>query len=275
VSTAAIAPRPKRWANRLPRWLRVTLMAALFLCFFAACPLLALIILPALRLFLKDYRDKITWLLNKGLYVVIWWARFMGTVDFETPSLPPGFDPKRPHVLISNHPTFVDMLLVLGSFPYLSCVTSGRWSRHWALGPLLRWTHYLPGPGSGLPQAEDMLGSMVEHLKSGYSLLIFPEGQRSHADSLRRFRRGAVAAAVRAGVPIVPLFVGIDRPYLTKEVPLSRPPSPAPTYTFEWFDVIEPGDFDGDEHVIQEHLVQQYQARFDAQRALQLELSPG
>jgi len=71
------------------------------------------------------------------------------------------------------------------------------------------------------------------------------------------------------------LFVGIDRPYLTKEVPLSRPPSPAPTYTFEWFDVIEPGDFDGDEHVIQEHLVQQYQARFDAQRALQLELSPG
>ena len=92
MSTAAIAPRPKRWANRLPRWLRVTLMAALFLCFFAACPLLALIILPALRLFLKDYRDKITWLLNKGLYVVIWWARFMGTVDFETPSPVPGIN---------------------------------------------------------------------------------------------------------------------------------------------------------------------------------------
>lgn len=247
-------------------------MAALFLSFFVGCLPVALAI-SLVRLFHRDHRRRVTRLLNRGLGVIIRCARLMGTVDFDDPKLPPAIEPTQPFVMICNHPTYVDMLLLLGSFPEMTCVTSGRWSKHWALGPVLRSTDYLPGPGSGLPESENMLEAMVAHLRAGRSLLIFPEGQRSLADTLRRFRRGAAEAAARANVPILPLFLGIDRPYLTKRVPLWRPPSPAPRYTFEWFDTVEPAAFDGDAKRIHEHLVARYEARFATQLALQASVS--
>ena len=271
---AARGPAPgRRLAQRLPGKIRVALMAWLFFWFFLGCPVLALVILPALRLFSRDPRATATRFLNDGLRLVTRAARACGVVDYADPAPPPSVDRGAPYVLVSNHPTFVDMLLLLGSFPELTCVTSGRWSKHWALGPVLRATNYLPGPGSGEAESDDMLGAMVRHLEAGHPLLVFPEGQRSHPDRLRRLRRGAVAAAAAANVPIAALFLGIDRPYLIKEVPLSRPPTPAPVYTFEWLDVVRPEDFDRDPRRIQRHLEERYAARFAERRPKQLSLT--
>jgi len=253
---------------------RVAAMSVLFFIFFAGCPVIGLVILPTYRIFSRDYRRAFTTLLNRGLTLVIVVARFLGTVDFVDLELPASVDTTKPYVLISNHPSYVDMLLLLGSFSDMTCVTSGRWSRHWALGRLLRSTNYLPGPGSGLPESENMLESMVKHIGAGFPLLVFPEGKRSHEGALRRFRRGAMEAAAGANVPIVPLFIAMDQPYLTKEAPLWRPPSPAPMYTFEWFDVVHPEELGGDAKRIHRHIDELYKARFAEQRELQEQLSP-
>ncbi len=252
-------------------------MGALFALFFFGSPILALTLFPALRLASRTretYRRRCTTLLAHGIHLILWTARFVGVVDYELSPLPPGIDPGKPYVMISNHPTFVDMIVVMGAFRELTCVTQGSWSRHWALGRLLRSTNYLPGPGSGLPESEQMLDSMVAHLRAGFPLLVFPEGHRSMTERLLRFRRGAVEAATRAGVPIVPLFLALDRPYLTKDVPLTRPPRVAPRYTFEWFDVVQPGALGGDAKKIHDHLVAQYEARFERQRLAYEALDP-
>ncbi len=253
----------------LPRWLRVLSMGVIFLFFFAGSPVIALVLFPMLRvLYRNDYRRRCTYLLHRGMHMIAVATRFAGVVDFELAGLPASVDPSKPYVMICNHPTYVDMILVLGRFANLTCVTSGRWSRHWALGRLLRSTTYLPGPGSGLPESEHMLDTMVAHLGKGHPLLIFPEGQRSTKHELRRFRRGAVEAATAANVPIVPLFLAIDRPYLTKDVPLWKPPIRAPKYSFEWFDVIRPDDFGRDAKRIHRHIEALYDARFEEQRVL-------
>lgn len=252
----------------LPRWLRVFFMAALFAVFFGGSPFVALLIFPLLRLFSgANTRRRATYLLHKGMRLIADTARFVGIVRLDLPRPPASVDLTKPYVMISNHPTFIDMLVILGRFERLTCVTNGRWWRHWALGRLLRWTDYLPGPGSGLPESENMLEMMVAHIRAGHPLLVFPEGQRSLKESLRKFRRGAVEAAVAANVPIVPLFLGIDRPYLTKSVPLWKPPSVPPKYSFEWFEVIDPAAFDHDGKRIQRHLEALYQARFAEQLA--------
>lgn len=246
-------------------------MGALFAVFFFGSPILAITLFPALRITSRTrdvYKRRCTTLLRHGIHFIMWSARVLGVANYELSPLPRSIDPTKPYVLISNHPTFIDMILIMGTFPNLTCVTKGSWSRHWALGRLLRSTNYLPGPGSGLPESEHMLDSMVAHLQRGFPLLVFPEGQRSMKEQLRRFRRGAVEAAARANVPIVPLFMALDRPYLTKDVPLWRPPKIAPTYTFEWFDVIHPDDYDRDGRRIQEHLVALYERRFERQREL-------
>lgn len=254
----------------LPRWLRAFMMAALFAIFFLGSPMLALVVIPLVRLFSgRAASRRTTYLLHAGMWLIARSARFFRIVELDLPPPPASLDREKPYVMISNHPTFIDMLVILGSFEGLTCVTNGRWWRHWAFGRLLRTTDYLPGPGSGLSQSEDMLGQMVAHLHAGHPLLIFPEGQRSLPDQLRRFRRGAVEAAVAANVPIVPLFLAIDRPYLTKRVPLWRPPSKPPRYSFEWFDVIRPEDHGHDGKRIHRELVRRYEARFAEQLAKQ------
>jgi hypothetical protein len=74
-----------------------------------------------------------------------------------------------------------------------------------------------------------------------------------------------VLAATKANVPILPLFMAIDRPYLTKSVPLWRPPAIPPTYTFEWFEPIDPAAFDFDHQRIQKHVEALYTARYAEQ----------
>jgi 1-acyl-sn-glycerol-3-phosphate acyltransferase len=260
----------KSLKQRSPRVLRMALMGALFALFFFGSPIIALVLFPLLRLTSRSldvYRTRCTYLLHRGMRLIAATARFVGIVDYDDAELPASLDRSKPYVMICNHPTFIDMLVVLARFRDLTCVTSGRWSKHWALGRLLRSTNYLPGPGSGLPESEDMLATMVAHLGKGHPLLVFPEGQRSMPDQLRRFRRGAIEAAARANVPIVPLFLAIDRPYLTKNVPLWRPPAVAPKYSFEWFDTIDPAAFDHDGKRIAAHVDALYEKRFDEQVA--------
>src|SRR5690606_3061160 len=91
----------------------------------------------------------------------------------------------------------------------------------------------------GREESEDMLGTMVAHLRSGHPLLVFPEGTRSLADRLHRFRRGAVEAAVRAQVPIVALFVAVDRPFLMKGVPFWHVPQDTAHYVVEPLEIVD------------------------------------
>ena len=47
----------------------------------------------------------------------------------------------------------------------------------------------------------------AEKLKNGYSLIIFPEGTRSHCSDMADFKPGSFKLATKAGVPIVPVTI--------------------------------------------------------------------
>jgi 1-acyl-sn-glycerol-3-phosphate acyltransferase len=227
----------------MPRWLRIVLSGWAFFLFFVGSPLIGLLVLPVLRLFAKDredHRRRCTRVIGRLHRVFWWWCSTSGLIAPRPTPVPlPGVAPGQPYVMITNHPSLIDVILLLGSYEGLTCVVKGSWYRSLVLGPLLRQTAYIPGPGSGQEESEDMLGTMVEHLQHGHPLLVFPEGTRSMPNRMHRFRRGAVEAAVRAGVPIVSLFVSLDRPFLTKGVPFWRVPQDSVTYAVELLDVTE------------------------------------
>src|SRR5262249_60251163 len=57
----------------------------------------------------------------------------------------------------------------------------------------------------------ESLARAAERVRSGASVIIFPEGTRSPDGALREFKSGGFHLAIRAGVPIVPVTVSGSR----------------------------------------------------------------
>ena len=117
-------------------------------------------------------------------------------------------DPRRPYVIVANHESFVDILL-------LACLP---WEMKWLSKaeifrlPVLGWEMQLAGDipvkrgfGPSAIEAMARCRHVLQTLK--VSVMIFPEGTRSRPGSMLPFKDGAFRLAVEAGVPILPLAV--------------------------------------------------------------------
>ena len=151
---------------------------------------------------------------DKGRYLVGYVFRRIGPVMAtlnplwrfrRTGSMPA--DPRRPYVVVSNHESFVDILLI-SHLP---------WEMKWLSKaelfrvPVLGWLMHLAGDipvkrGVG-PSAVDAMARCREVLANRVSVMIFPEGTRSTTADLLPFKDGAFRLAIDAGVPILPLVV--------------------------------------------------------------------
>ena len=136
----------------------------------------------------------------------LWRFRTRGTVA----------DPRRPYVVVSNHESFADILLI-SHLP---------WEMKWLSKaelfrvPILGWMMQLAGDvpvkrGFG-PSAVEAMARCREILARRIPVMIFPEGTRSPTADLLPFKDGAFRLAVEAGVPILPLAVSGTGPALPK-----------------------------------------------------------
>lgn len=108
-----------------------------------------------------------------------------------------------PAVIIANHQSFIDLILLLSLSPYLILLTND-WVWHSPLfGSIVRWADYYP-VSSGIEKSLPQLKQMVDR---GYSIGVFPEGSRSIDGSIRRFRKGAFYIAGSLDLNIVPILL--------------------------------------------------------------------
>jgi 1-acyl-sn-glycerol-3-phosphate acyltransferase len=110
-------------------------------------------------------------------------------------------------VYCSNHQSIVDILILGSVLPgdFKWAAKSSLWKVPF-LGWHLRLAGHVPVErGKGAKTAAAVIARFVEVLKQGKPVLVFPEGTRSDDGTMRGFRNGAFHAAVRAGVPVVPV----------------------------------------------------------------------
>ncbi|MBV1860601.1 MAG: 1-acyl-sn-glycerol-3-phosphate acyltransferase [Nannocystaceae bacterium] len=116
--------------------------------------------------------------------------------------------PEGPAVLVCNHVSFADALIVGAAFPRpVRFVMDHRIYNH----PALRWFFDAVGvipiarakdDPRLLEQAYDRIASA---LRRGELVCIFPEGMITHDGALNRFRDGITRIAQRSSVPVIPL----------------------------------------------------------------------
>ena len=128
----------------------------------------------------------------------LWRFRYTGTMPA---------DPRRPYVVVSNHESFADILLI-SHLPWeMKWLSKAELFRLPVLGWLMRLAGDIPLQRGFGPSAIEAMAKCREALANRVSVMIFPEGTRSATADLLPFKDGAFRLAIDAGVPILPLVV--------------------------------------------------------------------
>ena len=128
-------------------------------------------------------------------------------------------------VVVCNHLSFLDPLLMLALLPRLITIVRPDFFRVPIFGWLLRGAGFL-GPDL-FSEGQAWVDRVARHLRQGGNLLIFPEGTRSRDGRLAPFKKGAFYLAKHLSAPILVLRVsGTDHVFapgrLTFEVAAER-----------------------------------------------------
>ena len=125
-------------------------------------------------------------------------------------------DPRHPYVVVANHESFVDILLI-SHLPFeMKWMSKSDFFRYPLVGWMMRLARDIRldrgDRRSGVKALQECRARLDQHV----SVMIFPEGTRSHSGELGEFKDGAFRIAVQAGVPILPLAVMGTRDALVK-----------------------------------------------------------
>jgi 1-acyl-sn-glycerol-3-phosphate acyltransferase len=116
-----------------------------------------------------------------------------------------------PCLIIANHPTLIDVVLLVSLIRDCNCVVKRALWEHFFLGGVVRAAEYIPNDDG--PQ---LIESCRRGFKQGRPLIIFPEGTRSPEIGTHPFSRGAAQFALRAEARVVPVVIVSSPPTLMK-----------------------------------------------------------
>src|SRR5262249_40393310 len=109
----------------------------------------------------------------------------------------------RPCVMIANHQSFLDILVMTMLYPKVILLTNNWVWNSPVFGRLVKIAGYYP-VDRGIENSIDYLRQQVEE---GFSIAVFPEGTRSFDDQIRRFHKGAFYIAEKLNLDILPILI--------------------------------------------------------------------
>ncbi len=112
-------------------------------------------------------------------------------------------DFSKPSVIVSNHQSHLDIVLILRLHPKIIIITN-KWVWHNPFyGFAVRFADYFP-IYQGIDKGFDKIRKKV---KEGYSILVFPEGSRTIDGTIKRYHQGALKLANDLNLDIQPLII--------------------------------------------------------------------
>jgi 1-acyl-sn-glycerol-3-phosphate acyltransferase len=119
-----------------------------------------------------------------------------------------------PMIVVANHPTYLDVVVLLALTPSACCVVKNAHWRNPCFWGIVRAAEYVSNA-----DPVELVEASARQIAAGYTMIIFPEGTRSPAPNrLHAFSRGFAHIALKAGTPILPVLMDCDPPAFTKQM---------------------------------------------------------
>ncbi|RLV60520.1 1-acyl-sn-glycerol-3-phosphate acyltransferase [Parashewanella curva] len=215
VYTNQVNPAPKLTGlSYIPRWVGGILC---YVFFGLGGLLLSLTALPLLRLWpgkqdVKIARVQKTVQFTFKFFVsMMQWAGVIN-VDAKAALL---LSNTKGKVIVANHPTLVDVVILISLIPNAGCIVKRELWRNPFLRGVVSMAGYIPNNG-----ADALMYDSKKVLERGNNLVIFPEGTRTKlGESLNPFARGAANIAIRTESDVLAILLNFDVRGLTKQNP--------------------------------------------------------
>ena len=119
----------------------------------------------------------------------------------------------RSTVIVANHPSLIDVVVLISAVPHPDCIVAGRLFNNF-------WIRKIVGQlfVDSFANTEELLDRCQKSLHAGNNMIIFPEGTRTRPEIAGKpLKRGAAQIALRAGVDVLPIhiktenFVGLGK----------------------------------------------------------------
>lgn len=190
---------------------RILASAGLFTCLGLGGLLLSLAVCPLLWLLPARRRQTgARTLIRRCFQLFVWGLEASRILLVHTEDLPDA-EARRGAILIANHPSWLDIVVLLSRLPDTVCVVKSAVWWNPFFGLLVRTAGFLPAEDT-----EALLDQAARTLATGHAVVLFPEGTRTAPGEPLRFQRGAAHLALLTGAPIHPLLITVAPPLLEK-----------------------------------------------------------
>jgi 1-acyl-sn-glycerol-3-phosphate acyltransferase len=144
------------------------------------------------------------------------------------------------NLIIANHPTLLDVVLLMALVPRVQCIVKHDLWRSRYLGGVVRQAGFIRNDLS----SDELLAACKVAIEDGCNLIIFPEGTRTRPQNPVRFHRGFANIALMTGADIQTVSIRCEPMFLMKGQAWWRIPSRPPKFTVragQFLDIKEAG----------------------------------
>jgi 1-acyl-sn-glycerol-3-phosphate acyltransferase len=192
---------------------RLVVTGACFFLFSSAAMVAFLTVLPAVSVLPIDSRRRqrwARWMIHKFFSLLVVVLTKSGVMRLQARGVE-RLQQASAVLVLANHPTYVDVVVLLATMPRAISVVKGAWWRNPFVAGVIGAAGYIRNA-----DPEQVIADCDRAMREGCAVIVFPEGTRTAPHQPLKFLRGAAHIALRSGRQIVPVLLHCDPPTLTK-----------------------------------------------------------
>ncbi|MBP3924039.1 1-acyl-sn-glycerol-3-phosphate acyltransferase [bacterium] len=195
-----------------------------FICvliFGAGAVLISFVLFPAGAFFVKDKKEFFTRVIHKSWKI---YTHIMLKIHAIELSANEEIKNIRQKIIVASHPTFIDIVLLIGLIPKSVCIAKKELLKNPILKNIVKNAYIIN-------DVETFSADAAEFLKEGYNVIIFPAGTRTTEGEDFKVHKGAAQLGIETGVDIVPIKISCDCKFLAKNSSMFEVGGKIPHYT--------------------------------------------